>query len=377
MYKLNKRDNNLRENPKHKTHKDSNKQQLINYIYSTVDLSRFKYDILKTDSDLPKLLEKKYYITPNFYGSNCLLIFTRLRERYYTFLVDRRTLSYYKDKVDMNRVFLEYVSVEVDSSVYNGTIFDGTYVKKRGVNQYIISDVYKFKGSDYTNVDLDHKMAEVGGYLRNSHADISILKNRHKYYPELELNINSVHDVSKIEKFIYKTVPKYTDCKIRGIDFYPEKSGTKLVFIFNNTHNAYNTKSSKNMRKVSSSSESKSSRRTEYKYMSTVDGHVHSVLEMQSTPQPEVYKLHAIEKDKSGPKPVYRRVKMGIAHIPTTKRSKWCRDVMTKSSKGRLLVKCLFHDNVGKWEPVKIESEKKKPDRIKDIKVKQVKVESD
>ena len=38
-------------------------QQLINYIYSTVELSRFKYKIIEYESDLTVLTKQKHFLS--------------------------------------------------------------------------------------------------------------------------------------------------------------------------------------------------------------------------------------------------------------------------------------------------------------------------
>ena len=69
---------------------DQTKQQLINFIYKNVNLSMFKYDTLEVESELPQLISKTYYVSANFSGSNCLLVFAKIKEKFHIFLVDRK-----------------------------------------------------------------------------------------------------------------------------------------------------------------------------------------------------------------------------------------------------------------------------------------------
>ena len=101
---------------------------------------------------------------------------------------------------------------------------------------------------------------------------------------------------------------------------------------------------------------------------------VYAVLEMKgvnSSASDDLYYLSAIRKVTKNGKKQYIRAKMGLADIPTRERSKWCRDLMIDSDNdnGTVLVKCKFNKSKGKWEPIKKEKKKTRPDRMKDIKV--------
>lgn len=380
MYKIGKKQN--YENRKNKPNfNDSIKHQLIDYIYSTVDLSQFKYEMLEYKEDMPKLFDNKYHLTANFSGTNCLLIFTKIRDKFQAFTIDRKTLSYSKDRVDPNKVDLKHVAVELDTSIYKGTILDGVLVKTDGTDQFIISDVYTFKGSDYSNVDLEMKMFEVKTYLESTDPQLNTLKNRHKFHPELELSVNRLYPLKDIEKFVDKVVPKFKDCKIRGLCFYPEISGTKLIYLFGNEKRGVTNESSNKTtvikkselsgKKKSGSSDSdfNGGKLTKYKFVSSTSEPQHAILEMKGTDTVDIYRLYSVEKIKKDKRTMLRRKKMGIAYIPTTERSQWCQSTLSKSKKNSVLVKCLFHNSKGKWEPIEVDNTKKFPTFFSDIEI--------
>lgn len=363
--------------------KDSTRQQLIDHIYSTVDLSKFNFKLLEFESELPKLFDKKYTVTPNFRGFNCLLVFTKIRDRFYAFTVDRKTLKFARNRVDPEKVNIKYVCVEVDSSIYNGTILDGTFIDRRGrgVNEFIISDIYTFKGADYSNVNLRIKMSEIKSYFSTSSPELTILKNRHKKFPELQLIGSKFYDIHQIKTVIDKVIPSIRGFESRGVTFYPERSGTKMIYLFGNEKrdmvnreqgrdsNRDKKRNGREDRKSHqrSGSNSKSEKLKKFKYCTTTSDPVYAILEMQKTNAPEIYTLNAIKKKTIKGKSVLVRHKMGVAHIPTMKKSKWCREIMMKNPKGKVLVKCLFNNEKSKWEPMEVEKEKKKPDKFKDI----------
>ena len=104
------------------------KQQLVNYIYNAIDISRFKYELLQYETELHQLLEKKYFLSVNFSGSNCLLIFPKIKNMNHSCLIDRKTLSYNQQKVNINNVTTYPVNLKLDREIYEGTIFDGIFI---------------------------------------------------------------------------------------------------------------------------------------------------------------------------------------------------------------------------------------------------------
>ena len=61
------------------------KSQLINYVYKTIELSNYKYKLLETENDLESFKESeyKYFVSANFTGINCLLVFEPIHKVYF------------------------------------------------------------------------------------------------------------------------------------------------------------------------------------------------------------------------------------------------------------------------------------------------------
>jgi hypothetical protein len=370
-----------------------NERELINYIYDNSDISKYNYEILKNKSQLPKIFENSYSLMPNFFGYPSLLVFIKKKDKYYQFVVERKTLSYSRELLDFNKIKLKYVTADVDSSVYSGTILDGTYIESPRGNTFMISDVYSFKGDDMTNVDLFVKLLKIRTYLSSPSAvpDISILEDRHKMYPKINLEVCEEVPIENIETYIKDGIFN-TKFKVRGLCFYPNKSGTKLIYLFTNTststdinnksgnitkrntRNSPNNNTNTNSRKdnLSSHHSEKKISHKKSKLVASSSKSIYAILEMKSVSESasdDLYYLSAVEKVKKDGKNKYVRVKMGLADIPTKECSEWCRDLMMESDNGTVLVKCKFNKTKGKWEPVKHETKAARPDRKKDIKV--------
>uniref|UniRef100_A0A6C0EBG7 Uncharacterized protein n=1 Tax=viral metagenome TaxID=1070528 RepID=A0A6C0EBG7_9ZZZZ len=378
-----------------KKNNDSLTSQLIDYIYSNCELSKFKFELIQYDNDLPKLLSHKYFVTLNFVGFNNLLVFCKIRDKFYTFVVERQTLSYSKAKVNLNEVRIYYKRIFLDPSVYNGTIFDGTLVKgKGGQETFIISDVYQFCGSDYTQMNLDIKLTSVIEYLK-------VHYNQDDTRNSMTLSISKVFPIEKTTQVVTKMIPAIKDFKIRGLSFFPATSGTKLLFFFDNDKRSEKTegndnqqqrfdytkfnnqkeKKIENIPKVTTDKKEKESvennSEIQLKYVNKTDKPVYATLEMKSTDEIDVYKLFAVEKANVKGKTFLKRVKMGNAYIKGINKSLEIRTLINSKEDKKALMKCLFNEDKNKWEPVEEDKKSKFPTYLSEIEEKLELVEAD
>ena len=224
----NNNDGNMRGNANvHYNGVDQFKKQLVDYVYSSVNISKFKYELLQYDSELSQLLKQKYFVSVNFSGSNCLLVFTKIKDKYHSYLIDRKTLSYDPSKIDITKVKTTNVKVKLDHSVYLGTIFDGIYIQTKDEKLFVITDIYLFRGEDFTNTHLDTKLLTIFSYLKSNYDDDDKDNN-------IILTVNKLFDFDKAGHLVNTVIPNMKNTFIRGICFYPEISGTKLIYLFGN-----------------------------------------------------------------------------------------------------------------------------------------------
>ena len=369
-------------------------KQLVGRIYAETDLSKFRYDMLNYEGDLQKILKNKYFVSTNFCGTNCLLVFTKVLDKFYSFTVDRQTLSYNFSKVDFSKVKLNLVNIGLDDLIYNGTIFEGILVKRHNMDDvYVISDVYKFCGKDVTKDKLNFKLLSVVGYLRNNY-DKDMGSNN------LELEVNKLFELDKFDHFVDDILPKIKHRKYRGICFYPEISETKLIFNMmdfkpiNNQNNGYQNngnqnnykqvqrfnqndkeefksefKSEDNSVKLETKSEYKEDEK-KTKYINETNEDVFAVLDMKQTDNPDVYKLYCVEKEVQSKKTVLKKVSCGIAHIRGINTSHMVKKLF--ENKKTLLMKCKFNNDISKWEPIEQEKTQKIPTLLSEIESKLV-----
>ena len=203
------------------------KQQLVNYVYSCLELSNYKYKILEYEHDLPLLLKQKYFVSSNFLGSSCLLIFTKIHDKYYSYLIDRRTLSYNHYQVNIENVKISSVTLRLDESIYKGSIFDGILIQnpKTKERTFVITDIYTFRGKNMSIDKIQYKIINIVSYMKANYTDDPI--------NNLKITVNKLYELDNIDDLI-SDIPKMTNFCVKGLTFYPETSGTKLIFMLDN-----------------------------------------------------------------------------------------------------------------------------------------------
>lgn len=366
-------------------------KQLVGRIYAESDISKFRYEMLNYVQDLPKLSKNKFFVSLNFCGTNCLLVFTKIQDKFYSFVVDRQTLSYNFSKVDFSKIKLNQIKLSLDDSIYDGTIFEGILIKRHGLDDlYIISDVYKFCGKNMINEKLNIKLLTIVEYLKSNY-DSDCRDNT------IEIQVNKIYELNKFDYFYKEVMPKIKNLKYRGICFYPEISETKLIFMLNDINSSKNEfrndfANKKNTKYISIKSNSiksndddnindeipkkinkdiksdiksdnKSDKKT--KYVNTTSDDVYVVLEVKSTDNPDVYKLNCVEKQIVDKKMMLKKISMGIAHIRGIDMSHKMKKIF--ENKKSILMNCKFNDDNSKFEPLNVNTESKFPTLLEEI----------
>jgi hypothetical protein len=346
---------------------------ILEYIYSIVDLSQYKYRVIEYESELTFLLQMKYFVTPNFVGKNSLLVFTRIHGQYHTFLIEKKQLSYNPSLNQPENIQIFPLRLRLDNSIYDGTIFEGTRVqnKRSRQNAFIITDAYSFRGVKLENENIDHKLMNISAYLAaNLHPD-----------NHTQLMTTKLYNLFDLQSLV-SDMEKYKEYDTKGIAFISKLPATKYIFL-----NQTNTPSAKNMAqhaatvgKTQQSYGEKDkdtdkdiekeytfgngninatvtatanipviTRNTQYSIIPNSDAvfPLQAAFEMRKTDQPDVYELFVV----SGPN---KLKKIDYAHIPDMASSIMCKSFFV--NKNIALVSCTFSQEKLKWIPTKLAS---------------------
>lgn len=353
----------------HYSNDDMNR--ILDYIYAKTEISRFKYKILEYENDLNILTTQKYYVSANFSGTTSLLVFVKIMDRFYSCLVDRKTLSYNRQQVNINSVKITPVNIRLDNTIYNGTIMDGIHVynKRTNTNVFIMTDIYLFRGQDMTNDMIHHKIMNVSSYINAN------LKDRNNSGNNINIVVNKLYELSEIDQ-LKETMEKVGGYDMKGLVFYPDISGTKLIFLDNNkivskpketpqiTHVENQTIEMKEPPKIK---EVQNKKKTKYRYICKSNEDIYAILEIRKTEQPDVYYVSCAQKENIEGKNIIKIIRLGIALIPSKDTSKLCKSLFQNRQNNKMLMKCKFDQDKNKWIPIEENKTSKLPTLLSDI----------
>jgi hypothetical protein len=328
---------------------EETKSDILSFIYDKLDLAQYKFKFAKQEDDLKQLKDGKYYLSPNYNGINCLLIFVKIKEKFYSCLIDRRSLSYNFNKIIIEDIKFTPVNVRLDMGIYKTTIIDGILLHGTTPNRkkmFMINDMYWFRGENFTYENMTHKMMNIKPYLDKFYKRDNTVNN-------IEFMVNELYELNKISELTKEIIPNMKILKhIRGITFYPEKSGTKIIYNYDIT--GYFPKTEEIVEKTNFLKDIK------------LSNNLNAVFEMRNTDVSDVYELYLLKKMNINGRKVAKSKLYDIAYIPTAECSSFCKKLFDNNKK--VLMNCKFYPKRNKWEPTKIAKESKRPDTLSDIK---------
>jgi hypothetical protein len=307
------------------------KKDIINYLFNTLDLSKYRYNILNNLQRLKFLKQNKHYASPNFRGYNYLIIFKKINGKNYAVAIDRRKLKYKREQIDMNKVFIVSLKINPSQSIFRGTIFDGKLINIKKNYVFLIQDCYYLMGNNFISTELKQKMQLLDDLLNNQFSSPN--KN-------FTFKINKLYDYEELHTLVNETIKKCT-IPCQGLIFYPKFSGITMIYIekkndkieISNEQDEVNAPSYQMFQQLE-----KYLKQRKYSY--EAEGKKKNFW-LKITDITDVYEM---SESKNGDK-------LDIVHIPNLKTSHLCYNVLKDGSKKEF--NCIFYSKFKKWIPLK------------------------
>ena len=345
------------------------KSHIIDFLYNKIEVNEHKYTIIKNIGDVYDLKNKKFYASINSCGINSFIVFTKKDNNYYSFMVDRRSSSYNRQSLKKEAVRLTEINIGVDLKIYDGTILDGVIIdtesnivssksdKEKPKIQFMVTDVFVLAGKSLITTDYKKKMFMVSNMF-DQLVESKNKTNNIDLYISRPFELNQTQ--SLFRDYIQPNLKKYN---IKGVTFYPQYSGAKIIYVFDKQDEKYKNELLNGDALIETNPEnnlllldpSDSDKKRIFKFelmdLECLDDIVLN-LEMKKTNISDVYKLFGIFycTDPLTNKEQYIKKRIGIAYIPTYTLSLKCKSYFLNTDV--LIMSCKFNTNKNKWIPI-------------------------
>lgn len=309
------------------------KQNMINYLYSSLNLSKYRFTMLNSINGLDHLRDNEHYVMPNFKGFNYLLIFTKLNGSKYCVALDRRKLSYHKNQVDLKLVFMIKLNISTSEQMYEGTIFDGKIVETSNKHIFLIQDCFYLMGKSMLDIELKEKIINLDTIIKTSFSNACV---------NFTFKLNKIYEYNELEELIKTVIPSCSH-PIQGLIFYPKYSGISIIHI------------EKVENKITI--ETTQTTNIEYKSYNLIADYL-TFLKSRTYSYEKGNKLRKLYLSKSNIPDVYNiseksdSEKIGIAHIPSLKISHLCLETIKDNYP--IKFNCVYDTKFKKWIPISV-----------------------
>lgn len=309
------------------------KIKIIDYLYSNLDLSKYRYIILNNIQKLKYLHDNEHYVSPNFRGYNYLLIMLTINCNQYCVAIDRKKLSYHKSQLDMQNIKLIKINLKTTDIIYNGTIFDGKIIQTNGEHIFLIQDCFYLMGKKMLEMEMSEKICQLDNIIKTH-----FKKEKQIYCTNFEFKLNKICKYDEL-KLMIENLSKLL-ISTNGLIFYPKFSGINVLHIekkidkvnINTTNNEVIEQKSYHI--INDFVNFLKSRIYSYE----TNGKT-KVFWLSRTIIPDVYDIS--EKENGD--------KESIAAIPNLKISQLCDDIIKETP---VKFNCIYSDKFKKWIPL-------------------------
>lgn len=353
------------------------KSFLLDYLYNSIEVGEHKYTIIKNISDIYDLKSKKYYLSANSCGINGMIIFLKKDNEYLSYLIDRRSISYNRQSLNKSGVRITEIKLSVDLKLYDGTILDGIIIDSDSniigsensipnKMNFMVTDVFYLGGKSLTSMDYKKKM-----YMCRFMFE-KLISNKDNSN-NVELVISRPYEMNEIKELFSNDIAEgIKKFNIKGITFYPQYSGNKLIYIFDKQDEKYKQELMEGRAEIHLIGEEGlvqenfeySDKKRIFKFELVDPECIDDIvlnLQMIKTSTPDVYKLYGIFTGIQNEETIFIKKNIGYAYIPTYILSIKCK--LYFLNRESIIMSCLFNTQKNKWIPIE-EAEVQKIDII-------------
>ena len=309
------------------------KIKVIDWLYSKLDLSKHRYNILNNVQKLEFLQSSPHFVSPNFKGFNYIMMFLNINNTSYCVAIDRKKLSYHKSQLDPKTINVMHLNMNINTnSMYDGTIFDGKLIQSNNKYMFLIQDCFYLKGKKILDINMKQKMEMLDNIIKETfNKDTNYCKN-------FEFKLNTLYTYEELPDLI-TNLPKIS-IPNNGLIFIPMKSGITVLYIDKKVEivainsNSTEVIEQKSYHIINDFIDFLKSRTYSYEAGSKM-----SNMWLSRTEIPDVYDISMMEHGD----------KIGIAMIPNLKTSQMCDNIITDTPKQ---FKCVYSNKFKKWIPL-------------------------
>lgn len=331
---------------------DNVKRIVIDELYRKIDLNNHKFIRVTTNEHITDLKNKKYYISANYGGITAFLFFLKINNTYNCFLIDRRSLPFDKNKKNKcHDVRLKRIYLSINIKFYNDTILDCIKIDDvlNGKIQIIILDVLYFGGKNLIKHNYKHKMTLFERCVTKNY----LLKNNDNAI----MYITPVYELNEIKELYVNYIKlNYDKLRIRGLAFYPNTSGNRIIYLTTKEDNYYKELMFDENHIIEQTThtevEQTNNVRGEKYYKICLkdlsyDAKIILNINVVKTLTPDVYKLYSLFEINNK----IIKNKIGCAYIPNYNTSLKCRQLFANIDE--MIMECEFNNKTAKFIPIK------------------------
>lgn len=281
---------------------------VLKSLYTCIDFSATRYEILRDDAQLEKIRDEDGYVSVQFQGIAYMIFFTMINGKKKNILISKKELQSNNSRNNIKNIKMFYMHLPfIENKYYEGSIIDGKMIKVgKTANSFIIHEFYN---KNLMNMDLKEKHQLIAQDI------ISCFDNIH----QIAFQLARLYKFGDLPDLLENKLSK-SQSRVIGLMFLGKVSKSYYVYTNEIMFNTMKlTKEIPNIKVYENSM-------TEFK--------------MTSTGKTDVYELYDRDDNES----------IGIAYIPDIRTSHYFDNVMSKESS--IKVQCIKSEKFNKWIPI-------------------------